>query len=312
MTQPLTNPPTSKADLLRHNISQTLEMLRQYEEKQRLEDDPRRLAKIRHNIEREEQELARLKQKLANLGKPTSPQPLAPAPTNYAANPFFIGGRINQPNHFFGRQRLLRELRQALQKRSNVSLVGGSQMGKSSLLYHLYHSRAEWLPDTTVAYIDLQGVLDEADFCETMLGKLGQAGDSLRQLKRTLEGRDVVLLFDEMERLTDPDFNPRLHDLLRSLSQQRRLAFCVATQQPMEIAFAPRPGHKLSPFHNVFMSRQLGPFSDAEARHLLTTKLQPFPNLFSLREIEELLTASKLHPAKLQQAAHQLFQQKIT
>ncbi len=84
-------------------------------------------------------------------------------------NPFYAGGRINDPAMFFGRTRLLREVRTELNKRCSVSLVGASQVGKSSLLYHLYLTRADWLadPETTLAYVDLQGVLDEADFCET-------------------------------------------------------------------------------------------------------------------------------------------------
>ena len=240
---------------------------------------------------------------------PPHPAPPTPSPNH---NPFFFGGRITHSDHFFGRQRLLRELRQELQKRSNVSLVGESQIGKSSLLYHLYQSRAAWLPRSTVAYIDLQGVLDEADFCEMVLAALGQPGDSLRQLKRVLSGQDVVLLFDEMERLADSDFNPRLHHLLRSLSQESRLAFCVASQQPLEIVFAPPPGQKLSPFHNVFVSQRLGPFSDNEARELLLTRLRPFPNLFSPAEIEQLLAQSGGHPARLQRVAHQLFREKTT
>ncbi len=98
-------------------------------------------------------------------------------------NPFFTGGRIREAGQFFGRQRLLREMRGELQKRCSVSLMGAAQMGKSSLLYYLYLTRAGWLPETTLLYLDLQAVLDEADFCETTLRALGESGDSLGVLR---------------------------------------------------------------------------------------------------------------------------------
>jgi hypothetical protein len=86
-------------------------------------------------------------------------------------NPFFVGGRVNDPSLFFGRQRIVREICAELRKGCSVSIVGESQVGKSSLLYYLYTTCANWLPDVTIEFIDLQSVLDEADLCETILGK---------------------------------------------------------------------------------------------------------------------------------------------
>ncbi len=227
-------------------------------------------------------------------------------------NPFHSGGRINDPQHFFGRERLLREIRAELAKRSSVSLVGESEMGKSSLLYYLYATRADWLPDAAVEYLDLQRVLDEADFCETILGKLGEPGDSLRQLKRALESRELVLLLDEVERLAEPDFNPRLHDLLRSLAQERRFALCLATGRPLETVFPARAPGGVSPFHNIFTRKTLGPFTTAEARAFLDTRLANTGLTFAAAEVERLLAESQCHPAKLQRLAKELFEEKTT
>ena len=155
-------------------------------------------------------------------------------------NPFYTKGRINDPTQFFGRERLVREMRDELSKRNSVSLVGDSQIGKSSLLYYLYATRAEWLPAVLVEYLDLQRALDEADFCETLLKKLGAEGNTLRQVKQTLEIREVILLLDEVERIAEPDFSTRLHDLLRSLAQEPTFAMCLVTQRPLEEVFPPR------------------------------------------------------------------------
>lgn len=227
-----------------------------------------------------------------------------PPPTHPQSSPFFSGGRINNPRYFWGRERPLREIRTELSKRVSVSIVGEPQIGKSSLLYHLYATRQTWVQDdVTLAYVDLQGVLDEADFCETVLGKLGDTGSTLRDLKRTLYQRHVILLFDEVERIAEPDFNPRLHDLLRALAQEPHFAMCLVTQRPLIQVFPPQTAGGVSPFHNIFTVKQLGPFPLDEARRFLQASRAGF----SIAEIEELLAESGGHPARLQRLAHQLF-----
>lgn len=228
-----------------------------------------------------------------------------------SANPFFTSGRIPDPHLFFGRERLVREIKTELSKRSSVALAGASQIGKSSLLYYLYVTRAAWLPEVTIEYVDLQRILDERDFCETVLRHLGEAGDSLRDLKRVLENRSVILFFDEVERLAEPDFNPRLHDLLRSLSQDKeKLTLCLATQRPLEEVFL--ASSPTSPFHNIFTRKTLGPFTESEARDFLTARLSGTGIVFDATEIERLWIESAGHPAKLQRLAKELFEGKAS
>jgi len=50
---------------------------------------------------------------------------------NTLPNPFGDMGRIETPDRFFDRQDLLRRIFEELQKGSNISLVGESQVGKS-------------------------------------------------------------------------------------------------------------------------------------------------------------------------------------
>jgi hypothetical protein len=232
-----------------------------------------------------------------------------------ASNPFYVGGRINDPRHFFGRAQLVREIRAELKKRSSVSIVGDSEMGKSSLLHYLYATRAEWLPGVTLEYIDLQRVLDEGDFCETVLNRLGAEGNSLRQLKKVLETREVILLFDEVERIAEQDFSPRLHDLLRSLAQEQNFAMALVTQRPLEEVFPARTPGGVSPFHNIFTRKALGPFAEAEARAFLADRLANTPVAFTAPEVDRLLAESAIvggcHPAKLQRLAKALFEEKV-
>lgn len=238
------------------------------------------------------------------------PLPTHGAPNIVAKNPFHTNGRINDPASFFDRERLVREIQTELKKRCSVSLVGESQIGKSSLLYYLFRTSAEWLPDVAVVHVDLQRVLDEADFCENVLRPLSESGRTLRDLRYALDARDVVLLLDEVEKLTDRDFSPKLRDLLRALAQQPNFALCVATQRPLEEVFP--PSSLTSPFHNIFTRKTLGPFSEADARRFLMTTLAPTGVVFSARDIERLMRDSQGHPAQLQRLAKALFDEYVT
>jgi hypothetical protein len=237
-----------------------------------------------------------------------SPPSSQPAGQSIGPNPFGDRGRISEPGRFFDRQQLVREIQQLLVNGSSVSLVGPSEIGKSSLLYYLYRTRAEWLPDTPVEYFDLQRILDEEDLCETVLDRLGQPGRTLRDLKRVLESESVVLLFDEVERLAAPEFHPRLHDLLRSLAQELAVRVVVSTQRPLVEVFPPRG--QTSPFHNVFHPKQIGPLSPAEARAFLERRLAGTGIDFTAEEMNDLITHTGGHPARLQEAAYHLFAEK--
>ena len=135
-------------------------------------------------------------------------EPPAASAHPHVENPFYTNGRINDPALFFDRERLVREIRSELSKRSSVSLVGESQVGKSSLLYYLYATRADWLPDVAIEYIDLQRVFSEADFCKAVLKRIGVEGNSLQDLRDALETREVILLLDEVERIAEAGLQP--------------------------------------------------------------------------------------------------------
>jgi len=227
------------------------------------------------------------------------------------ANPFYTSGRVNDPALFFGRQQIVREICSELKKGCSVSVVGESQMGKSSLLYYIYKTCSAWSPDGAVEFVDLQGVLDETDFCETVLRKLGESGSTLRDLKRALADRKLVLFLDEVERLAEGDFSPRLHDLLRSLAQESHFAMCLATERPLDEVFPTHTPGGVSPFYNIFTVKQLGPYTRTEARELLAARAASSGVAFTEQEIEQLLTESECHPAKLQAMAKALFEQKL-
>jgi hypothetical protein len=231
------------------------------------------------------------------------------SPSGHAPlNPFCDRGRINDPDRFFDRRRILRELRQMLAAGKNVSLVGDRQIGKSSLLYHLYQTGAEWVSEKTVLYLDLQQVLDEKDFCDEVLEGLGEEPGDPRALKRVLRRQPLVLLLDEVEKLNRPEFAQNLHDLLRALAQGDNLTLAVASYRPLVEVFP--PSAPTSPLYSIFIAKRLGPFIPAEARDFLSRRLEGTGVVFTTTEISQLIEMSEGHPARLQRRACTLFDQK--
>jgi len=233
--------------------------------------------------------------------------PAAPLPN--VLNPFLDRGRINDPARFFNRRRILRELRQMLAAGNSISLVGGQAIGKSSLLVYLYQTRVEWLPDIAVSYLDLQGMVNEKDFCAEVLEGLGEEPEGgLRRFKRVLRHSRTLLLLDEVEKLTDPAFSLRLRDLLRALAQGPALTLAVASHSPLVEVFPPTSS--TSPFHNIFTEKRLGPFAPSDARAFLEQRLAATGMTFTPEEQQQLVIDSGGHPAHLQRLAYDLFEQK--
>ncbi len=243
---------------------------------------------------------------------------------SYLSNPFDDHGRVNDPARFFDRRRILRELRQCLVAGNSVSLVGELEIGKSSLLYRLYQTGKAWLPGATVLFLDLQGIADEEDFCVEVLdrlgmGRMGRIGSAsgtcapgsrqvVRDLRRVLQRSRIVLLLDEVERLCDVAFFPRLHDLLRALAQEPAVTLAVASHRPLVEVFP--PSSATSPFHNVFTEKRLGPFTRKDARDFLAHRLRGTEIAFMPAQAERLVQESGGHPARLQRLAYDLFERK--
>ena len=57
-------------------------------------------------------------------------------PADSKQNPFSLDP-VESSEHFFGRERVTRQVLGLLDKRQNVSIVGGDKIGKTSFLYHV-------------------------------------------------------------------------------------------------------------------------------------------------------------------------------
>jgi hypothetical protein len=240
-------------------------------------------------------------------------EPGRPAPahqTPIAPNPFTDTGRINDPERFFGRRRILRDVQQALRVGNSISVVGDAQVGKYSLLYYLFATQASWQPGRPVLFLNMQSIVDEQHFCCELLERHGRqvVQQDLRTLHGAFKQQPAILLLDEIERLRDNDFRPYLQDFLRGIVDDGYLTLVAASHASLMTVFPPRD--QTSPLHNAFTEYRLQPFPADEARGFLTARLENTGLAFSESEVAVLLAQSGGNPGQLQRAARTLYAQK--
>lgn len=226
------------------------------------------------------------------------------------SNPFSDNGKITNPARFFDHEPSLRQLFEELSKGCNISLVGEPEIGKSSLLYMIYLLGKEHLkpcPDGFI-YLDLQNIHDENYLFEEICYEVGVPLERKDRLARELRGKRFILCLDEIQVLTDEEcFPPRVRSKLRGLSDGGDAPFklVAASRSPFSQLFP--HSDKRSPL-DIPPTRVL-PFSRKEAEEFLKSRLKPTGIKFSPDEIDTIINLSEGHPAKLQRAAAELFDQ---
>ena len=230
-----------------------------------------------------------------------------------APNPFGDTGRITDPGRFFSREELLRQVFEELGKGVNLSLVGESQIGKSSLLSMVCTLGPKRMdqPPEMFAYLSLEWVDDEDDFYEALCDALGIETCRGYQLTRALRDKRYVLCLDEIEKMTWDGFTVRVRSQLRGLADgpAAPLKLVIASRSPLAHLFPDSPELD-SPLAGICRPLDVGPFPPDVARAFLTHRLHGTGVTFTKSEINALLAETGGHPAKLQRAAADLYRRK--
>jgi len=210
----------------------------------------------------------------------------------------FVYGLPVQGSKFLDRENELRAILNRLSNGDSTAVFGEPHIGKTSLLFKLADELSNDAQHLVVFHTDLQPIENDytpVTFWEEALHPLqkrpGHAATSRRLEKaaqdnynrRSLErlfshlykqGRRLVLLLDEFERLIDhPNFqNSAFFPLLRSLaSRTGGLALIIASR--LSIAEMNERGRKLlrvgSPLFNYFGQMRLRPFDEKTVNTLL-------------------------------------------
>ncbi len=234
----------------------------------------------------------------------------APRAAETTPNPFGDVGRITDPARFFDREELLRQIFEELGKGVNISLVGDSQVGKSSLLAMVCAQGPERLGLSLEAFVYLNPELlkNDADFNAALCEALGLVPCSGYQLARALRGQRYILCLDEAEVLAWKGFSVRVRAQLRGLADGRDapLKLVIASRSPLSRLFPDSP-EQASPLAGICHQMDVGPFRPDVARAFLAQRLRSTGVTFDEGGIGRLLAESNGHPAKLQRAAADLY-----
>jgi hypothetical protein len=248
---------------------------------------------------------------LVEVGATTGHTPSQEIPPN----PFGDTGRINDPDRFFDREDLLRQIFEELGKGVNLSLVGESQVGKSSLLSMVCALGPERLslPPEAFAYLSLEWVDDEDDFYEALCDALGIEICRGFKLTRALRDKRIVLCLDEIEKMAWEGFSVRLRSQLRGLADgpAAPLKLVIASRSPLAHLFPDSPELD-SPLAGICRQLDVAPFSPEAARTFVADRLRDTGVTFSRDEIATAIHESGGHPARLQQILRELYDQRAS
>ena len=258
-------------------------------------------------------------------GAPPATSPVTPNHSvAWAANPFshWKTGVLDDPALFFDRETEMQDIFERINSPSNVALIGECAIGKSSLLKAIERTvkarivkarTANEPPPRRPIYLDLQRVQDEADFYYYLCDEIGiSPPESFGYLMaRQLQEHYLLLLIDEVEKMTGNGFTPHIRDQLRSLASGRDapLRLILAARTPLDTLFDDTALNSTSPLANVCTEVRLGPWREPIARAFIETYLHPTPIRFSPAAIDRLLQESQGHPQKLMQGCYSLYAQ---
>jgi hypothetical protein len=156
------------------------------------------------------------------------------------------------------------------------------------------------------------GVLDAAEDAQLPLNPSTRPG-TYRALDRALNqvtqaGVSVVVLLDEFELLAaNEQLGPYFFARLRGLTTKYGLAYVTASQRPLYAITADEEVLS-SPFFNIFVTLQLGLFSDEESQGLIQQRLTKTEITFSQALCDYLLNLVGAHPFFLHVAGYHTYQ----
>ena len=245
-----------------------------------------------------------------------------PEPDAGSGNPFAWCGAIRDPAHFFGRENVLRHLRDALKNGQNTQLNGPRRIGKSSLLLATHQRLKSWGFDhAKLAWVDMQDVANhtQAGFLRTAARAWGWPApapeepplalaafsDRVKDAVETRKPPTLILAMDECEQFIQltAEFPLAFFETLRALSQ-KGLSILTASKIPLrEIR---RRGALLSPAFNSYPPEPIGCFTPEERDTFIQLKRPDFKPFTNVERDALLEVAKDGHPLKLQRACYRI------
>ncbi|MEQ9001825.1 MAG: ATP-binding protein [Coleofasciculus sp. B1-GNL1-01] len=231
---------------------------------------------------------------------------------NLTINPFTPQqGRIDNPQDFFNREREIRQIFEVINSGSSVVLIGAEGVGKSSLLSQIVR-----LADTHLhsprqpIFLDLNTVVDEDDFYGALCDEIGIPETKGARLSRYLKSRQVLLVLDNVGKMTWDGFNRGVRDYLRGLAEgsQAPLKLVLAANESLDELFNDSwDNGKTSPLAGVCQEEIIKPWNEPTARDFIEARLAMTSVRFTDAEINQLVEESGGHPRQLMQLCYRMY-----
>lgn len=227
-------------------------------------------------------------------------------------HPFGDRGCITDPLRFFDREEILQRVFEGLRLGCSQSLVGETQIGKSSILSMICTQGPQQLqlPQQSFVLLDMQCIYDEKDLFTALCDELGIDPPCRGyELRRKLRNQHYIVCLDEVEKMTHPEkFSGDERSELRGLASHPTAPFTlvIASRSPLPQLFPDSP-EKTSPLAGICHPIDIGAFSPAIAKAFIEHRLRGSPVTFSEEQIDDLLDRSQGHPARLQEYAAELY-----
>ncbi|MEM9907060.1 MAG: AAA family ATPase [Cyanobacteria bacterium P01_D01_bin.44] len=219
-------------------------------------------------------------------------------------NPFGpLSGRIDSPEKFFGREQTLQRIFEILNSGSSVALIGEREIGKSSLLKAVqYQAREQLNPCREPIYLDLRHVEDESDFYFALCDQIGIEESKGFRLKRALEPKRLLLLLDELEKMTWDGFTNQVREQLRGLAEGKDapLRLVVAASKSLDRLFPDSSdGNMVSPLSGICLEEIVKPWDESVIRAFIADRLGQTPIQFAEAEIVQIIQTSQGQPRQV-------------
>ena len=229
-------------------------------------------------------------------------------PQGEIINPFESQKALDALSYYSGREELLRQLFEELDKGSNRSLVGESRVGKTWLLRQICqsgHTKMKRRIDGFV-YLDMRCIEDGKDFFEALCSELN-INPPMRgyKLQRLLKGKQYILCLDEIDQLADDQrFTKNERDQLYSLCDGKDVPFSlvIASQIPLNQLFPDSPTRS-SPLIGICRQIDVKPLSLPQVKAFLTNCMKETYVQFNEVQIKQLYLSSEGKPEQLLELA---------
>ncbi|WP_427159220.1 AAA family ATPase [Aliinostoc sp. HNIBRCY26] len=230
-------------------------------------------------------------------------------------NPFIpLNDVIIDKYLLYSREREIARVFETLNSGSSVALIGERKIGKSSLLQAIYQQApSALLKPRKPIYLNLSLIDNDDDFYDELCTQIEITFENERQFTRELRRQQLLLLLDEVQKMTWGGFTRELRQKLRGFADGQAnppLRLVIAASEHLDILF-PDSRDDPSPFQGVCIEEVIEPWNETIMRGFISSRLANTQVSFKEGEIIKFIRESGGNPNKLMLLCHRAYSQYV-